>query len=239
MRAPQARLLAVSHQPALWNDLRLTGEPQGLAMLTAQDAESALECVRTQLPDLVLVDLDLPGTDGFALLAQLRRISLAGIIAVSTQADERPKIRALEMGADDYVTRPFSATELIARIDAILRRARASQGLSNASLIVDERLRIDFATQQVSVADQPVALRPTEYRLLYHLVQHAGHTLSFADILARVWGPEYSEEVHYVHLYVMYLRHKIEIDPSNPRYILSKRGVGYSFCALPSRQAGM
>src|SRR5579884_1519259 len=233
MQARPARLLAVGDQPAQWNSLRPFWEEQGLCALEAHDGATALRCVREEFPALVLLDLDLPDTDGLALLARLRAASSAGIIVVSSRSDEQDKVRGLTLGADDYVTKPFSAGELAARIGAVLRRTARRQVWGTGRMVVDSRLAIDCDEQEVLVAGQREPLRPTEYRLMYYLVEHAGCTMSFADILAHVWGPGYREEVHYVHLYVTYLRQKIEVDPSRPRYILTRRGVGYEFCALP------
>ena len=176
--------------------------------------------------------MGLPDRDGFDVLKELREGSVVPVIMVTVRADERDKIRGLELGADDYVTKPFSPGELVARIKAVLRRAEGVGALRTGLVRVDERLQIDFDERDVIVEGRRIPLRPTEYRLLYHLVQNAGRTLPFEVILARVWGPEYRDETHYVHLYVTYLRQKIEPDQSNPRYILTKPGVGYSFRAL-------
>jgi two-component system KDP operon response regulator KdpE len=233
MRPLQPRILAVSDQPSLWDDVRPAWEQQGLLVSEVRDRRAAVQSVRREPPGLVLLDLDLPNGHGLALLERLRAQSDAGIIAVARRSDEQDKVRALELGADDYLAKPFSPGELMARINTVLRRVAAGPARGTGLVTVDERLQIDCNEQQVIVAGQRVALSPTEYRLLYHLVQHAGRTLSFENILTRVWGPEYRGASHYVHLYVTYLRHKLEADPSQPRYILSKRGVGYTFRGLP------
>src|SRR5215207_501450 len=138
---------------------------------------------------------------------------------VTVRAEEADRIRGLTLGADDYVTKPFSPGELAARIKAVLRRTAAPEAPPSDAVVVDARLQIDFTEREVIVEGQRVRLRPTEYRLLYQLVQNAGRTLPFEAILARVWGPEYREETHYVHLYITYLRQKIELDPSHTLYI--------------------
>ena len=232
MTERQPRILAVDDEPRMVDFVRVSLERQGLLVLEARDGDEAQRRVREDLPDLVLLDVGLPDMDGFEVLEQLRQTSSVPIIMVTVRSGEQDKIRGLELGADDYVTKPFSPGELGARIKAVLRRAEGVGTLRTGTIRVDERLQIDFDERDVIVEGRRIALRPTEYRLLYHLVQNAGRTLPFEVILARVWGPEYRDETNYVHLYVTYLRQKIEADPSNPRYILTKRGVGYSFRAL-------
>ncbi|HEY7067576.1 MAG TPA: response regulator transcription factor [Chloroflexota bacterium] len=230
------RVLAVDDEPRMLDFMRVSLQQHGLQLLEAQTGEETLEAVRTDLPDLVLLDVSLPDMDGFELLQRLRQLSSVPVIMVTVRSDEPDRIRGLTLGADDYVTKPFSPAELAARIKAVLRRTAGTEGAQSGLVTVDDRLRIDFEEREAIVAGRRLRLRPTEHRLLYHLVQNAGHTLPFEVILARVWGPEYREETHYVHLYVTYLRQKIEPDPSNPRYILSKRGVGYSFRALAAQE---
>lgn len=232
MTERQPRVLAVDDEPRMLDFIRVSLERQGFLVLEAQDGHEALDKVRAELPDCVLLDAGLPDIDGFEVLRRLRETSAVPIIMVTVRSDEQDKIRGLTLGADDYVTKPFSPGELGARIKAVLRRSESVGALRTGLVRVDDRLQIDFDERDVIVDGQRIPLRPTEYRLLYHLVQNAGRTLPFEVILARVWGPEYREETHYVHLYITYLRQKIEPDPSNPRYILTKRGVGYSFRPL-------
>jgi two-component system KDP operon response regulator KdpE len=227
----------VDDEPRMVDFLRVSLDQHGLQVWEASTGEEALQTVRTELPDLVLLDVALPDMDGFEVLQRLRGLSSVPVIIVTVRAEESDRIRGLTLGADDYVSKPFSPAELAARIKAVLRRTTGSEAIQSGLVTVDERLQIDFAEREAIVCGHRVRLRPTEHRLLYHLIQNAGRTLSFETILARVWGPEYSEETHYVHLYVTYLRQKIEPDPSNPRYILSKRGVGYRFRALASQDA--
>ncbi len=232
MSERQPRVLAVDDEPRMLDFIRVSLERQGFLVLEAQDGQEALARVRADLPDCVLLDAGLPDIDGFDVLEQLRATSAIPVIMVTVRSDEQDKIRGLTLGADDYVTKPFSPGELGARIKAVLRRSEGVGSLRTGLVRVDDRLQIDFDERDVIVDGQRIPLRPTEYRLLYHLVQNAGRTLPFEVILARVWGPEYRDETHYVHLYITYLRQKIEADPSNPRYILTKRGVGYSFRPL-------
>jgi len=223
----------VDDEPRMVDFLRVSLDQHELQVQEASTGEDALLAVRTELPDLVLLDVSLPDLDGFEVLQRLRAVSSVPVIMVTVRAEEADRIRGLNLGADDYVSKPFSPAELAARVKAVLRRTATSEAPQSGIFRVDERLQIDFNEREAIVEGRRLRLRPTEHRLLYHLVQNAGRTLPFEAILARVWGPEYSEETHYVHLYVTYLRQKIEPDPSNPRYILSRRGVGYSFRAIP------
>jgi two-component system KDP operon response regulator KdpE len=148
---------------------------------------------------------------------------------LTAKAQEADKIVGLELGADDYVTKPFSPRELVSRVKAVLRRVEVEGSADQDVLQLDDRLKIDFSRREIFIKDQLVKLRPTEYRLLYHLVQNAGWVLTYDQILSRVWGYEYRDEPHYVRLYINYLRQKLEEDPANPKYILTERGVGYRF----------
>jgi two-component system KDP operon response regulator KdpE len=236
MSAPSPnRILVVDDETRMLDFIRVTLEANGYEVSEAMDGNEALQQVREVLPDLVLLDVGLPDIDGFEILRLIRETSRIPVITLTVRSDERDKIHGLELGADDYVTKPFSPGELSARIKAVLRRSETGTGSPRGLLVVDDHLTIDFDEREVIVGGQRTALRPTEYRLLYHLVQNAGRTLSYETLLARIWGHEYRDEIHYVHLYVTYLRQKIEPDPQNPRYILTKRGVGYSFRALDSR----
>ena len=237
MTMQKAMILAVDDEPRMLDFIRVTLEATGFGVLEAVDGQEALERVREGLADLVLLDVGLPEMDGFETLKLIREISRVPVIMVTARSDARDKIRGLELGADDYVTKPFSPGELGARIKAVLRRAEMSS-VTDGMLTIDEHLSVDFDEREVIVDGERVPLRPTEYRLLYQLIQNAGRTLPYETLLARVWGHEYRDEIHYVHLYVTYLRQKIEPDPQNPKYILTKRGVGYSFRPLEQRRQG-
>lgn len=228
MTTQRGNILAVDDEPRMLDFIRVTLEATGFGVVEAADGHEALERVREGLADLVLLDVGLPEMDGFETLKLIREVSRVPVIMVTVRADERDKIRGLELGADDYVTKPFSPGELAARIKAVLRRSEMGS-ITDGLLVIDDHLSVDFDEREVIVDGERVPLRPTEYRLLYQLIQNAGRTLPYETLLARVWGHEYRDEIHYVHLYVTYLRQKIEPDPQNPRYILTKRGVGYSF----------
>jgi DNA-binding response OmpR family regulator len=205
-------------------------ELEGYQVLEAHTGLAALEVIRTQLPDLVLLDVMMPELDGFETLRMLREFSSIPVIMLTAKGEEDDKVYGLELGADDYVTKPFGSRELSSRVRAVLRRAEMpSSSPDQAVLRVDDRLSVDFNRREVIVDGEHIKLRPTEYRLLYHLIENAGWTVPHEQLLAKVWGYEYRDETHYVRLYVNYLREKIEEDPSNPKYILTERGVGYRF----------
>ncbi len=148
---------------------------------------------------------------------------------LTARGEEEDRIKGLELGADDYITKPFSPRELVSRIKAVLRRSESGGIASKEIVNVDDRLTMDFGRHEILVEGKPVQLRPTEYRLLYHLAMNAGWVQTYDTLLAKVWGYEYQDEPHYVRLYVNYLRQKLEKDPANPIYILTERGVGYRF----------
>lgn len=224
----QGRLvLVVDDEERLVRVVRLHFEAKGARVLEANGGERALEMCREHLPDLVILDVTMPGLDGFATLAELRRFSDVPVIMLTVQAGEADRVRGLDLGADDYVGKPFSPAELVSRAQAVLRRTQTPA--DQRRLVVDEYLTIDFGAREVVVAGERVKLRPTEWRLLYHLVQNAGWLLTHEMILSKVWGPEYIGQDNYVRLYITYLRQKIEPDPAQPRYILTERGAGYRF----------
>ena len=223
-------ILVVDDEEKMVNFIRMNLELDGYNVIEAHSGEEALEKIRVHQPDLVLLDVMMPGIDGFETLRMLREFSSVPVIMLTAKGEEDDKIYGLELGADDYVTKPFGPRELSSRIKAVLRRAETpSVTPAEAILKIDDRLSIDFNTREVIVEGKRIKLRPTEYRLLYHLVENAGWTVPYEQLLAKVWGYEYRDETHYVRLYVNYLREKIEEDPSNPKYIITERGVGYRF----------
>ncbi|MGD2026278.1 MAG: response regulator transcription factor [Anaerolineales bacterium] len=223
------RILVVDDEERMVRFIRLNLEHDGFLVEEAYDSQQAMNKLRETLPDLILLDVMLPDIDGFELLRMVRENHDLPVIMLTAKGEEDDRVRGLELGADDYVTKPFSPRELVSRVKAVLRRTDTSRGQSSGIIEVDDRLKIDFDRREVWVEGELVKLRPTEYRLLYHLVQNAGWVISHDQILAKVWGYEYRDEPHYVRLYVNYLRQKLEADPSNPKYILTERGVGYRF----------
>ncbi|HEX3053283.1 MAG TPA: response regulator transcription factor [Aggregatilineaceae bacterium] len=224
------RILVVDDEPRMIGFIRMNLELEGYQVLEAHNGLAALEMIRTQLPDLVLLDVMMPELDGFETLRMLREFSSIPVIMLTAKGEEDDKVFGLELGADDYVTKPFGSRELSSRVRAVLRRAEMpTASPEHAVLKIDERLSVDFNRREVIVEGEHIKLRPTEYRLLYHLIENAGWTVPHEQLLAKVWGYEYRDETHYVRLYVNYLREKIEEDPANPKYILTERGVGYRF----------
>lgn len=223
------RVLVVDDEPRMIGFIRLNLEHDGYQVVEAHNGIEALDKVRTQLPDALILDVMMPDLDGFETLRMLREFSSIPVIMLTAKGEENDKVRGLELGADDYVTKPFGARELTSRVKAVLRRADMPNAPERALLKIDDRLSVDFNRREVIVAGEHVKLRPTEYRLLYHLIENAGWTVSHEQLLAKVWGYEYRDETHYVRLYVNYLREKIEEDPANPKYILTERGTGYRF----------
>jgi DNA-binding response OmpR family regulator len=224
------RILVVDDETRMIGFIRMNLELEGHHVIEAHNGLQALEAVRTQLPDLILLDVMMPDIDGFETLRMLREFSSIPVIMLTAKGDENDKVYGLELGADDYVTKPFGPRELSSRIKAVLRRAdMPSSSPEQAILKIDERFSVDFNQREVIVNGERIKLRPTEYRLLYHLIENAGWTVPHDQLLAKVWGYEYRDEAHYVRLYVNYLREKIEEDPANPKYILTERGVGYRF----------
>ena len=223
------KILAVDDEQRMVRFIQLNLEQDGFEVVTAYNGKEALEQVRTQLPDLILLDIMMPDINGFEVLKKIREVNNVPVIMLTAKGEEDDRIQGLELGADDYITKPFSPRELVSRIRAVLRRTKSFKDDQVDQIIVDDRLTIDFSRREVWVEGKKVDLRPTEYRLLYHLVQNAGWVNTHEQLLSKVWGFEYQDEPHYVRLYVNYLRKKLEEDPSNPKYILTERGVGYRF----------
>jgi two-component system KDP operon response regulator KdpE len=218
-------------------------ELQGYAVFGAHSGEEALDAVRERLPDLVILDVMLPGLDGFETLRELRRVSSVPVIMLTSLADEDEKVRGLKLGADDYLAKPFNQNELVARVQAVLRRSQQPAHVAKTLVEPDGDLAIDFDRGEVWLRGQPVHLTATEYRLLYHLVSNPGRLMSAEILLAKVWGYEYRDEGHYVRLYISYLRQKLEPDPAHPKYILTMPGLGYKFvdyrrAATPAQSRG-
>jgi two-component system KDP operon response regulator KdpE len=230
MAGPSTRrqILVVDDEPRMIRFIRLNLEHDGFDVSEAAHGAQALDQLRDRLPDLVLLDVMMPELDGFETLRLMREISTVPVIMLTARGDEDDRVRGLELGADDYITKPFSPRELVSRVRAVLRRTEVTAS-AHEPIQVDDRLRIDFGRREVWVEGQLVRLRPTEYRLLYHLVQNAGWVVPHDQLLAKVWGYEYRDETHYLRLYINYLRQKLERDPSHPEYILTERGVGYRF----------
>ncbi len=224
-------VLVVDDESRMVEFIAMNLELEGFRVVRAANGSEALEKASREHADLVLLDIMMPEMDGFETLAGLREASSVPVIFLTAKSEEVDRIRGLDLGADDYITKPFSPRELVSRIRAVLRRTEPA-ALASSEIVVDDELRINFDQRKVIVRGREVRLRPTEYRLLYQLVTNAGKLLTHEVLLSRVWGAEYRDEDQYVRLYITYLRQKIEKDPRHPRYILSERGLGYRFREL-------
>lgn len=225
-------ILIVDDEPRIRDLVRMNLEMEHYRVLEASSGQQALEYLRDYLPDLVILDVMMPDMDGFETLKAIREVSTVPVIMLTVRQSEQDRIHGLDLGADDYLAKPFSPRELISRVRALLRRSMMPAPARKTAIVVDPDLKIDFAKHEVIVRGQKVDLRPTEFRLLYHLVNNAGHLLTHETLLSKVWGREYRDEAHYLRLYITYLRQKIEKDPAHPRYILTERGLGYRFKEL-------
>jgi two-component system KDP operon response regulator KdpE len=224
------KILIVDDEPDVIKVVRMSFQVQEPAWeaIAAYDGEEALEVFEKEQPDLVLLDIRMPEMSGFDVLKELRRFSDVPVIMLTAKANEIDKVMGLNLGADDYITKPFGHMELLARVKAVLRRAQGIP-LTHEVPFSNGGVHVDFERRQVSVDGKIVSLTGTEYRLLYHLLRNAGHVLTHETLLARVWGREYTDEIDYLKVYVSRLRNKIEKDPRNPERILTEYGVGYWF----------
>jgi two-component system KDP operon response regulator KdpE len=222
-------ILVVDDEPGIVRFVRANLEDKGYRVLTAMDGSEALRKIEMELPDLVILDIMMPKIDGFEVCRRLREWSQIPTIMLSARGDETDKVKCLDLGADDYLTKPFGTRELLARVRAVLRRTEATKTVSTQPLFTSGDLRISFAQRQVTVAGKEVKLTPTEYSLLQEFVLNAGKTLTHSYLLDRVWGPEYRDEREYLHVFVHRLRTKLEPDATNPKYIMTVPGVGYRF----------
>jgi two-component system KDP operon response regulator KdpE len=228
---PKEKILVVDDEARILRLVRSNLEIQNYKVLTALDGESALTAAEMNDPDLIILDLMLPRMDGFEVCRRLREFSTVPIIILTAKGEEVDKVKGLELGADDYLTKPFGIPELLARIKAVLRRTRVppTQKLEPVFALGD--FSVNFAQRRVVSNGRDVKLSPTEYKLLYELVTNAGRVVLHQDLLARVWGREYRDETEYLRVYIRYLRQKIEANPSSPTLILTEPGVGYRFAA--------
>ena len=230
MRKP--RVLVVDDEPETVKYVSANLRARGYEVLTAEDGRTALKMFETSMPDLVILDIMMPGPDGFEVCQAIRRQSDVPIIMLSARGQEKDIVRALDLGADDYLTKPFGVEEMLARVRAVLRRTAQIPSAPRPPLKVGD-LEIDFAARRVTVQGREVQLTPTEYDLLAYLAVNAGRVLTHRTLLQAVWGPEYGDETEYLWAYIRRLRRKIEPDPRNPRYIRTQPGVGYYFVSQP------
>ncbi len=235
MNSPDALILLIEDDLQTRRFLKSNLTLNGWACTEAKNAQSGLESLRQQFPDMVILDLGLPDMNGIEVITHIRQYSEIPILILSARGLEVDKIAALEAGADDYLTKPFSNGELNARLLALLRRARRSGTLHD--VFVSGELTVNLAQRRVSLANQEVHLTPIEYNLLAQLVRHAGLVLTHRHLLKTVWGAEHIQDSHYLRIYMGQLRHKLELDPARPKYLLTEVGVGYRLAVNESPTA--
>ena len=225
------RILIIDDEPDVIESVRLgfTLQWREVDVLGATSGESGLDAIEREHPDIVLLDVGLPDIDGFEALRRIRAFSDVPVVMLTARDDSMDKVKGLELGADDYVTKPFNHLELMARVKAVLRRLEMPAPASRAPSFRAGDLEVDFARQEARLRGERLDLTPTEYKLLYHLVRNAGHILQHGTLLAKVWGREYVNEVDYIRVYIRRLRDKLGDDPASPRYIRTERGLGYRF----------
>ncbi len=224
-----AKILVVDDEPHLLKLVRSNLEAAHYKVITAMDGPTAFGMLEKEGADLVILDIMMPGMDGFEVLQKVREFSVVPVIILTAKDQEVDVVRGLKLGADDYIRKPFSVHEMLARVEAVLRRGAPSEEVITRPPFVSGDFVMDFQQRHVTVRGKDIKLGPTEWKLLSQLVNNAGRVMLHADLLRKVWGPEYGGETEYLRVYISYLRNKIEENPSNPRYILTEHGVGYSF----------
>lgn len=222
-------ILLVDDDPQLIRLVRANLETVGYRPLIAMDARSALQTIEAEMPDMIILDIMLPGIDGYELCQRIREFSSVPIIMLTAKVEDADKVRGLKLGADDYITKPFNAQELLARIEAVFRRTHSPEDAGSPRAFVCGDISVDFVQRRLVVRGKEVPLTLTEYKLLNQLVNNAGRIMLHGELLTRVWGSEYQDEFDYLRAYIRHLRQKIEDDPHQPRYIVSKPGIGYMF----------
>ena len=227
----KARVLVVDDEPEMVKYVSTNLRARGYEVLAAEDGRTALKLLRESWADLIILDIILPGMDGFQVCQAIRLQSKVPIIMLSARGQEKDIVQALDLGADDYLTKPFGVEELMARVRVALRHETGSAAQVRPPLVIQD-LTIDFVARRVTVGDRLVELTHIEFDLLAHLALNAGRVVTHRALLQAVWGPEYGDETEYLWTYIRRLRHKIEPDAQHPRYILTQPGVGYS-CASP------
>jgi two-component system KDP operon response regulator KdpE len=225
----KTRILIVDDELSILKYLRANLEAEGYEVLMAKDGAQALQTLEAELPDLVVLDIMMPEMDGLEVCRRLREWSQLPVIMLSARDDESDKVQCLDLGADDYITKPFGKDEFIARVRAVMRRAESASPTPTISSIKSGDLEINFSKRKVTVNAKEVELTSTEYALLKELALNAGKVLTYTQLLHKVWGPDYADEREYLHVFVSRLRAKLESDPKNPRYITTVSGVGYRF----------
>jgi DNA-binding response OmpR family regulator len=227
MNAKKETVIVADDDPRLLRLVQFNLQQASYRVLTAPDGTRALRLAESEGPDLILLDIRMPLMDGLEVCRRVRNFSTVPIIIVTAKDSEEDKVAGLDAGADDYLTKPFGAPELMARVRAVLRRAKLYSGETAEPVFESGDLRVDFAQQLASVNGRPINLTPTEYRIVAYLARHAGRVVTQSDLLTKVWGPEYENEAHLLRVNIARLRQKVEPDPGSPRFIITRPGIGY------------
>ncbi|MFC1997059.1 response regulator transcription factor [Chloroflexota bacterium] len=222
-------VLVVDDEKTIRDFVQKNLEVRGFRVIVASNGIEAIDIFNSQNIDLVILDIMMPRMDGLETTRRIRKISTVPIVILTALGEETDKIPAFDLGADDYLTKPFGVGELLARVKAVLRRSRWSEATVRPGSIKQGDITIDLERHEVVVSKKIVELTPTEFNLLVYLMENSGKVLSHRLILQNVWGPEYGDEHEYLRVYIGHLRHKIELNPSKPHYIITKRGIGYCF----------
>ncbi len=228
----KTRILVIDDEPQIGRMLRTQLAARGYEVEHVGTGNEGLIAVGENPPDLILLDVGLPDIDGVEVCRRLREWTAIPIIFLTVRDEERLKVRALDVGGDDYVTKPFGIPELLARVRAVMRRAQ-EQPSASSSVFTSGDLRVDFTARQVTVGGKEVRLTPTEYELLRLFILHADKTLTHRQLLTQIWGPEATTETQYLHVFIRQLRRKLEPDPTQPRHFVTEPGVGYRFRTRP------
>jgi len=229
------KVLVIDDAPELQEMVSLCFEmrwPQS-TILTAETGEKGIQLAQSSSPDIIVLEINLPDRDGFQVCREIRSFSDVPIIMLTVRSDDQDIVKGLEWGADDYITKPFSYIQFLARVQAVIRRSQSLPLGRTEQPFITNDLTIHFDTREVEVRGQPVKLTNIEYNLLFHLVKNAGKPLSTSMLLAKVWGPQYKNTSYLPKVHIQHLRQKIERDPANPRLITTERGVGYKFVMVP------
>ena len=230
MSEPLPVIIVIEDEPTIRRFVRMSLEAEGYRVFEADSVQRGLIEAGTRQPDMVVLDLGLPDGDGVGFIRDLRTWSEIPVIVLSARTTECDKVEALDAGADDYLTKPFGAAELLARVRAQLRR-RSQIGGAQSAVFEFGKVRIDLGRRSVERDGKPLHLTPIEYRLLAHLIAHPDSVLTHRQLLKNVWGPSYADDSHYLRVYMGHLRKKLEYDPSQPKHLVTETGVGYRFVA--------
>jgi DNA-binding response OmpR family regulator len=222
------QILVVDDDPRYVRLMEANLVSAGYKVITALNGLDAIEAVDSSRPDLVLLDVMMPGVDGIEACERIRKFSTVPIVMVTARGDERDRVRGLDVGADDYIVKPYSVTELLARVRAVLRRAQFADSFTQKSVFSHRKLRVDFARAEVFLDEKEVALSATEYRLLLQFVQNQGRVMTSEELLENVWGQSYRDDKEVLWVSISRLRQKLEDNPKKPQYIVTRPGLGYT-----------